>query len=87
MEQNGEQVPAEHRRRERLLAMPKVMRQMSALRLAHIVVRICPRPPAPTSWRDLRPSLCRQVRVGEKGVGREWCAGVGGDHGELDPVD
>ena len=53
MEQKGNQVKAEHYRREVLLAMPKVVCDMVALRLEHIVVFVFDLPPPTACLRYL----------------------------------
>src|SRR5215510_7961649 len=53
MEQKGQQVEAEQKRRQILLAMPKVVLQMIALGLEHIVVFVFDLPPATTCLRHV----------------------------------
>src|SRR5712691_13481167 len=87
MEQKGEQVEAEHHRREVLLAMPKVVLHMVPFGLEHIVVFIFDLPPPTACLRYSRDVLCRNAVIGEKAVVVELFARWGVDHGDCEPID
>jgi hypothetical protein len=68
MAQQGEQVEAQHNRRERLLAMPKVVFDMVALGREHMVVFVCDLPPPTARLRSLRNVVSRALVIREKAM-------------------
>jgi len=87
MEQQGEQVEAEQKRRQVLLAMPKVMLQMVALRLEHVVVFVFDFPASAPRLRHLRDVLRRNLVIGDKAIVVELFTRVGVHHRDLAPID
>src|SRR5262249_52010010 len=87
MEQEGQQIEAEHRRREILLAMAEVMLEMVAFGLEDVVVFVFNLPPSTTSVGHLGHVRHTEMMIGDKGVVRELCARCGIDDGHLDPID
>ena len=87
MEQKGEQVEAEHHRREGLLAMPKVVLHMVAFGLEHMVVFIVDLPPPTACLRHPRDVLCRDAVIGDKALVVELFTRCGVDHRDLEPID
>ena len=65
VEQKGEQVEAEQKRREVPFAMPKVMLQMVAFGLEHVVVFVFTLPPPTTGLGHLRHVLRIQTVIGD----------------------
>ncbi len=87
MEQEGQQIETEHRRREILLAVAEVMFEMVALGLKHVVVFVFNFPPSTTGLCHLCHILRTETVIGDKGVVIELLARFGIDHGHLDPID
>ncbi len=87
MEQQGEQVEAEHHRREGVLAMPNVVLHMVAFGLEHMVVFLVALPPPTACVRHRRDVLCRDAVIGEKALVGELCARCGVDHRDVAPID
>ena len=87
MEQKGEQVEAQHNRREILLAMPKVVFDMVALGLEHIVVFVFDLPPTTARLRSLRNVVSRDLVIRDKAIVVELIARLGVDYRDLEPID
>src|SRR5919108_1129545 len=87
MGQESQQIEAEHRRREILLAMAEVMLEMVAFGLEDIVVFVFNLPPSTTGVGHLCHVLCAEPVIGDKGVVVELCTRCGIDYGHLDPID
>ena len=87
MEQQGQQVEAEQKRRQILLAMTNVVLQMIALRLEHIVVFVCDLPAPPTRLGHRHHVLGGQAMIGDTAIVREWFARFGIDDRDLEPID
>lgn len=87
MEQKGEQVEADHHRREVLLAMPKVVLSMVALGLEHIVVFIFDLPPPTACLRHRRDVFRRDAGIGDTAIVVELFARFGVAHRHLAPID
>jgi hypothetical protein len=68
MKQEGQQIEAEHRRREILLAMAKGMLKMVALGLEHVVVFVFNLPPSTTGLCHLCHVLRAETVIGDKGI-------------------
>ena len=68
MKQEGQQIEAEHRRREILLAVAKVMLKMVALGLEHVVIFVFNLPPSTTGVGHLGHVLCTETVIGDKGI-------------------
>ena len=85
MEKQGEQVEAEQKRREILLAMTKMMRDMVALGFDPVVVFVCDLPAPTTRVCDLRDVFSAQAMMGDQAVVREWLARLGIDRGARQP--
>src|SRR5437879_8520168 len=87
MKQEGQQIEAEHGRREILLAVAEVMFEMVALGLEHVVVFVFNLPPSTTGLCHLGYVRRTETVIGDKGVVIELCTRFGIDHGHLDPID
>src|SRR2546421_3076713 len=87
MEQQGEQVEAERPGREVLLAMPKVVFDMVALGLEHIVVFVFDLPPPTARLRSLCNVFSRDPVIRDKAIVVELFARLGVDHRALEPID
>jgi len=87
MEQEGKQVEAQHQRREILLTMSKVVLDMVAFGLEHIVVFVCDLPPPTACLRSLRNVVSRDLVIRDKAIVVELFARLGVDHGDLEPID
>ena len=87
MEQQGEQVEAEHHRREVLLAMPKVVLYMVALGLEHMVIFVFDLPPPPACLGHRRDGLGCDTVIGDKAIVIQLFARFGVDHCDLAPID
>src|SRR5256885_4662075 len=87
MEQEGQQIEAEHCRREILLAVAEVMFEMVALGLEHVVVFVFNLPPSTPGLGHLGHVRHTETVIGDKGVVIELFARFGIDHGHLDPID
>jgi hypothetical protein len=87
MEEQGEEVEAEHHRREVLLAMSKVVLPMGAFGLEYIVVFIVDLPPPTACLRHRRDVFCRDTVIGDQAGVVELFARFGVDHRDLAPMD
>src|ERR1700694_5615052 len=87
MEQEGNQVEAQHHRSEILLAMPKVVCDMVALCLEDIGVFVFDLPPTTARLRSLRNVVSRDLVIGDTAMVVALCARCGVDHCDLEPMD
>jgi hypothetical protein len=87
MEQKGQKIETEHHRREVLLAMPKVVLQMVAFGLEHVVIFVFDLPASTARLRDVRNIVRVQAMIGDKAVVIELFAGFGIDDRDLEPID
>ena len=87
MERKGEQVQAEHRGREILLAVAEVMFEMVALGLEDVVVFVFNLPPSTAGLGHFGHVCHTETVIGDKGVVVELCGRFGIDYGHLDPID
>ena len=83
MAQQGEQVEAKHTRRERLLAMTKVVRQVGPLGLEHVVVCVVDLPSPAARLGYVHTVVSRQRMRGDPAIVREWCTRCGVDDGAI----
>ena len=87
MKQKGQQVEAEQKRRQILLAMTKVVLQMIALRLQHIVVFVFDLPASPTRLGHRHNVRGSQAMIGDPAIVIELFARFGIDDRKLEPID
>ena len=87
MEQKGQQVEAEQKRRQIRLAMPKVVLYMVALGLEHIVVFVFDLLAPPTRSRNVSNIVGRQAMIGDTAIVIELFARFGVDDGDVEPID
>lgn len=85
--QQGQQVEAEHTRREVPLAVTKVVLQMVALGLEHGGVFVCDLPPPTTRLRNVHNGVNRQAMSGDTAIVRQLFARCGIDDRALEPMD
>src|SRR5215510_14007310 len=87
MEQKGQEVETEQNRREVLLAMPKIVLQMVALGLEHVVIFVFDLPAPPTRLRHVYHVVRRQAMVADTAIVIELFARGGIDHRDVKPID
>src|SRR3954470_5952463 len=87
MEQKGQQVEAEHKRRQILLAMTKVVLQMRALGLEHVIVFVFDLPAPPTRLGYRHHGVGCQAMIGDTAIVIEWFTRCGINDRDLEPID
>ena len=87
MAQQGEQVKAEQKRGEGLLAMAKIVLQMVPFGLQHVVRFVCDLPAPTTGLCDGRDGVRAPTMMGDKAMVRPLRARLGIDHRALAPMD
>jgi len=87
MEQKGQQGAAQHKRRQILLAMPKVVRQMVPLGLEHVGVFVVDLPAPATRLCNVHNVVSRQRMSGETTIVLQLFARFGMDDSEVEPMD
>ena len=87
MAQKGQQVEAEQKRCQILLAMTKVVLQMRALGLEHVGVFVCNLPAPTPRVRNVHNVVSRQGMIGHTAIVIQLLARCGVDDGEVEPID
>ena len=87
MEQKGQQIEAEHKRRQIALPMTEVVLQMIALGLEHVVVFVFDLPTPPTRLCHCHHVMGGQAMIGDTAIMIELCARFGIDDRDLEPID
>jgi hypothetical protein len=86
MEKKGDEIEAEQKRCQVLLAVTKVMLDMIALRLEHVVIFVFDLPPPPTGLGKVGHVVICYGMIGDKAVVVELFAGGRMDRGDLEPI-
>ncbi len=87
VEQQGQQSEAEHKRREGLLAVTKVVLEMVALGLAHVGVFVGDLPPPTPRWRNVHNVVNRQAMMGDRAMVLPLFTRFGMDDRAVAPMD
>src|SRR5215471_2565210 len=87
MEQKGQQVKAEQKRRQILLAMTKVVLQVVPLGLEHVVVFIFDLPASTTRLSNRHHVVRCQAMIGDTAIVVELLTRSGIGDGDLEPID
>ena len=87
VEQEGQQIETEQKRREVLLAVTKVVLQMVALGLEYVVVFVFDLPPPPAHVCNVPNVVRRQAMIGNTAIVIELLARLGVADGDLKPID
>jgi len=87
VEQQGQQVEAEQKRREVLRAMPKVVLEMIPLGFEHVIVFVFDRPTPPARLRNVQNVVSGQAMSGDTAIVIELFARCGIDDRDVEPID
>ena len=87
VEQEGQQIETEQKRREGLLSVTKVVLQMVALGLEHVVVFVFDLPSPAPRLRHGHHVVSRQTMIGDTAIVLEVLARFGVDDCDRKPMD
>ena len=79
----GEQVETEQKRRERLLAMPKIVLHLVTFGLEHMGMFVGDLPPSAARVRYLRHRLSRHRMMGDTALRLQWFARLAMAHRDV----